>query len=1013
MRRCAVERSILIFVNTTALVGKTIAHYEVFEHLGSGGMGAVYGARDTRLGRIVALKVLPEAVSKDPEHLGRLKREARALAAASHPNIATIYGIEDEDPSTCFLVLERVEGESLADRIRRGPIPLDESLRICGSIALALKAAHDQGIVHRDLKPGNVMISSSGMVKVLDFGIARLIQDPSASDASNERTRTALTEVGRVIGTPGYMSPEQIRAVEQDVRTDVFAFGCVLYEALAGTPAFQGATSAETMGAVLYKEPDWLALPSETVPARQLLRRCLEKDPDRRPRDMGAVGAEVEALRRGEAAGAAAPVDEEGPKRHNLPAQLTSFVGRNREITECAQQLEQSRLVTLTGMGGSGKSRLMLRVAESVRNRYPDGIWLVDLAAFSDPARATATLAGALGLREVPGESLARTIAAHLRERRALLLFDNCEHMLAPIAEQIAALLRACPAVTVLATSREALRTAGEQSYPVLPLGLPDARIVDATTAAASEAVRLFVERAQQVRPNFALDAQSTPIVVEICRRLDGIPLALELAAARMKLLSPTEIRSRLEDRFRLLRGGSPAALSRHQTLRATIQWSYDHLTADEQELLRGLSVFAGGWNLEAASAVGGVGRDEFAVLDLLSALAEKSLVIVDRLRAAESRYHFLETVRQYALERLTEAGEETVWRSRHLDHMLAFVERTEPELVGPDQEVWFKRLEAEHENILSALRWCAHAEGGVGKGLRLGGALWRFWWFGGDFSLGLHCLETVLDRDRADAGAATPERAQALYAAAQMARELGNLPHARNLFQQSLEVAEALGDLSRIARAYNGLGNTAEYAGDYASARAYHEKALGISRALKNERAVAIDLHNLGIVLMIQKEHKSAEPLYEEALAIFRKIGDVNSVQSTVTNLAMVAAQTGQFAAARAYFEESFRLAEELPSQTLSADSLESFAFLAVEVGAMELAARILGTADAVRHATGYAPSVENRATIDATLSRIRAALGESRYTELDREGRATSFEAAVQSVRSWLAGAGSEARV
>jgi non-specific serine/threonine protein kinase len=995
----------------SGLIGKTIAHYEVLEHLGSGGMGAVYGARDTRLGRTVALKVLPEGVSRDPEHLRRFKREARALAAVNHPNIATIYEIDDADSTTCFLVLERVEGESLADRIRRGPIPIQESLRICRAIALALKAAHDKGIVHRDLKPGNVMVSDAGAVKVLDFGIARLIREPAGSGRSEDRTQTAITEEGRIIGTPAYMSPEQIRAAEQDARTDVFAFGCVLYEALTGVQAFQGATSPEIMASVLHKEPYWMALPDGTPPrARELLRRCLEKDPERRHGDMGAVREELDALLQGRGGEPAAAGAEDGAKRHNLPVQLTSFVGRVREITECAKQLEQSRLVTLTGMGGCGKSRLMLRIAEGVANHYPDGVWLVDLAAFSDPSRASATLAAALGLREVPGESLSRTIVTHLREQEALLLFDNCEHMIAPIAEQIALLLRECPKLKVLATSREALRTAGEQSYPVPPLALPNARIVDAKAAGAFEAVRLFVERARQVRPSFALDAASTPTVVDICRQLDGIPLALELAAARMKLLSPTEIRSRLEDRFRLLTAGSQAAPSRHQTLRTTIQWSYDHLTADEQKLLRGLSVFAGGWTLEAASAVGGIGRDEFEVLDLLSALAEKSLVVVDRAPTEASRYRFLETVRQYALEKLVEAGEEEAWRSRHLNSVLAFVERAEPELIGPNQEAWFKRLEAEHENILTALRWCARDEDGAQKGLRMGGALWRFWWFGGHFSLGLGCLKAALEQDRA--GAATPERAQALYAAAQMARELGDLAQARDLFQRSLDVAETLGDLSRIARAYNGLGNTAEYAGDYASARAYHEKSLGISRALKNERAVAIDLHNLGIVLMIQREYGSAGPLFEEALAIFRKIGDVNGAQATVTNLATIATQTRQFAAAREYFAESFRLAEELPSQTLSADSLESFAVLAVEVGALVLAARILGTAEAVRLATGYAPSVENRDTIDATLSKIRAALGESRHAELDREGRSTSFEDAVHSVRSWLADAGSEAK-
>ena len=989
------------------LVGKTVGHYEVFENLGAGGMGLVYGARDTRLGRPVAIKVLPDEVAKDTVHLHRLKREARALAAVNHPNIAAIYGIEDDDPSGCFLVLERVDGETLAARLKRGPLPLVDALRIGHSIAAALQAAHEKGIVHRDLKPANVMVSASGVVKVLDFGIARLVPAGSSGDRPSDETVTALTQPGRVIGTPAYMSPEQIRGAEQDERTDIFAFGCVLYESLAGTRAFRGATPHEVMASVLFTEPNWHALPGGTPPpVRALLARCLEKDASARYRDMGDVREMVEALIEGRSVESVpASRTEPDAKRHNLPVQLTSFVGRSLEIAECTHRLSQGRLLTLTGVGGSGKSRLMLQVAEGLIDRYPGGIWFVDLSAFSDPTRAAATLAAALGLRQAPGESLSQTVTTYLRERSALVLFDNCEHLLAPMAEQIRALLRECPHLRILATSREALHIDGERTYTVPPLSLPDARRGDPESAGASEAVRLFVDRARLVRPGFELDDQSAPIVAEICRRLDGIPLALELAAARMKLLSAAEIHTRLEDRFRLLGGGTRSAVSRHQTLRATIQWSYDHLTAGEQGLLRGLSVFAGGWTLEAATALGGDGRDEVETLDLLTALAEKSLVLIDSASAAGSRYRFLETVRQYALETLREAAEEKRWRNAHLNYMLALVERAEPELIGPHQEAWFKQLDVEHENILSAMGWCEHADEGAAKALRMGGALWRFWWFGGHFALGLATLRTALDRD--GTAAATPERAQALYAAAQMAREMGDHGQARDLFHQSLDVATALGDPSRIARAYNGLGNTAEYAGDYASARKYHEMALALSRQLGNKRAVAIDLHNLGIVLMIQKEFDAARPMFEEGLEVFRGIGDVNSVQATVTHLATIAAQTKQFPAACRYFAESFQLAEELPSQPLTADSLESFAVMAVEMGATELAATILGTAGAVREKTAYALSVETKIVLEATHARIRSQLGEARQAALDAEGRGMTFEAAVRLVRDWLADA------
>ncbi len=989
-----------------ALLGKTLVHYEVLERLGSGGMGVVYGARDTKLGRTVALKMLPEALAKSPEHLQRFEREARVLATLNHPNIGIIYGIEHQTPTTPMLVLERVDGETLASRIRRGPIPLLEALEICRAIAHALEAAHERGVLHRDLKPSNVMVSSSGVVKVLDFGLARWVPPTSAGGHPDDTvTQTALTRSGAVIGTPAYMSPEQIRAAEQDERADIFAFGCVLYECVTGLPAFQGATAVEVMAAVLHREPDWFALPGQTpLKIRELLQRCLQKDSQRRLRAIADAREEVEAVLGGRYTGAATDSGESAPRRHNLPLQLTSFIGRRLEIADCVRRLGQGRLVTLTGVGGCGKSRLMLRVAEGLIDRYPDGVWLVDLAPISDPMRAIAMLAAALCLRQVSGETLMQTVTAHLRDRKALVLFDNCEHMLSSVAEQVGALMLGCHHLQILATSREALHIEGEQSYPVAPLSLPDpARSVDADTAGRSEAVRLFVERANLVRPGFALDEQTTPAVVEICRRLDGIPLALELAAARMKILAVSEVRTRLQDRFRLLTGGSRTALSRHQTLRATIQWSYDHLTTDEQRLLRGLAVFAGGWTLEAAAAVGGAQLDEFAVMDLLSALTEKSLVNVDWAPTTESRYRFLETVRQYALEKLHDAHELETWRNNHLRYMLGLVERAEPELIGPNQDSWFHRLETEHENLLAALAWCGNAEGGTELGLRMTGSLWRFWWYGGHFSLGLASFQKALHQDQG--AAPTRERAQALYGAAQMVRELGDLPLARDMFHQSLEVARALGDPARIARAYNGLGNTAEYAGDYDAARTYHEMSLALSRQIGHERGVAIDLHNLGIVLMIQKDYAGAVPLYEEALAIFKSIGDVNGAQATVTNLATIATRTGQFPAAREYFAESFRLAEELPSQTLSADSLECFAELAVEIRETELAARILGTAEAVRRATGYALSVENRGLIETMLSRIRGELGESRHAALDTEGRAMTFEAAVQSVQDWLA--------
>ena len=985
------------------LVGTTLAHYRILEVLGARGAGMVYSARDTKLDRNVALKLLPEAVTNDPDGLRRFRREATLLASLNHPNIGRIYGLEEPAAGTPFLVLEPLDGESLASHLEGGPVPLDESLQIARSIALALEASHERGIVHRDLRPGNVMLSASGTVKLLDFGVARSMHRPAASRTDSDRSGTvAYTEAYHDPNgaTPAYMPPEQIRSGDVDERTDVFAFGCVLFELITGARAFPGAGAVEEAAAVLGREPDWSALPTSTPEGLlDLLRYCLEKDPDRRLREMAGARYVIEALLAGPPAARPARV-ESLPKRHNLPNPTSTFVGRRREVAVCNRLLEQGRLVTLTGIGGCGKSRLMLHVAEASVARHPDGVWFVDLAPFSNPSRIIGALAATLGLREAPGESLEHAVTAHLREMAALILFDNCEHMLGAVAEQVAALLRECTSLKILTTSREPLHIGGEQVYPVAPLSLPE-QGADFEAIGRSESVRLFVERAALVRQDFALDAETAPVVSEICRRLDGIALAIELAAARTRMLTIGEILARLDHRFHILTGGSRTGLPRHQTLQATIQWSHDLLSVDEQRLFRALAVFAGGWSLDGVAAIL---AGEVDVIDHLTALAEKSLINVEGTGTTEYRYRFLETVRQYALERLEESGETALWRDGHLRFMLNLVERAEPELIGPDQEVWFEQLEIESENILSALDWCEQAEGGAGLALRMTGSLWRYWWFGSRFTLGRNVTRKALALDYA--AKPTPERAQAFYAAAQMARELGQYSEARDLFLQSLEVALILEDPARIARAYNGLGNTAEYAGDYAAARSYHEQSLALSRRIGNRRGVAIDLHNIGVVLMIQKNFEEAAPHYEEALSIFREVGDVNGEQAAVTSLADIATGSGMFAKARDYFAESFRLAEALPGQTLTADSLESFALLANRMGSPDLAAKVLGTADAVRQATGYTLSVENRGVVEEARAEARALLGQDRYAASDAEGRAMSLEEAVRSVRDWLAG-------
>src|SRR5579884_1260938 len=486
---------------------------------------------------------------------------------------------------------------------------------------------------------------------------------------------------------------------------------------------------------------------------------------------------------------------------HNLPVQLTSFIGREKEMEEIKRLLSTAHLLTLTGSGGCGKTRLALQVAADRVEEYADGVWLVELAAIADLGLVPQTVAVALGVSEEPNRPLGETLANYLRPKSLLLVLDNCEHLLTACAQLADTLLRTCPKVRILASSREGLGLLGEALYHVPSLSLPDEkRLPTLEQLSQYEAVRLFVERAVLSRPDFAVTAQNAASVVQICSRLDGIPLAIELAAARARALAVEQLAQRLDDRFRLLTGGSRTALPRQQTLRATIDWSYDLLSQAERTLLRRLSVFLGGWTLEAAEAVcadashappraAAMGAGEHAaapleagsrenaggpvaaeaVLDLLSRLVDKSLVLVEESAEAEARYRLLETVRQYSRDRLMESEEARDLRCRHRDWFLTLAEGAERRLRGPDQVAWLNRLAQEHDNLRMALEWCrAEEDAGAEAGLRLAGALWRFWRVRGYLSEGRERLEAALAQ--ASASERTAQRAKALYGLAALA---------------------------------------------------------------------------------------------------------------------------------------------------------------------------------------------------------------------------------------------------
>jgi non-specific serine/threonine protein kinase len=602
--------------------------------------------------------------------------------------------------------------------------------------------------------------------------------------------------------------------------------------------------------------------------------------------------------------------------RTNLPELLTSFVGRERELAEIRGLLPTLRLLTLTGAGGIGKTRLAHQAGVEMLDAYRDGVWFVDLAPLADAALVPSALAQVLGVNEAPAQSLPEALCSALRTSETLLILDNCEHVLDGCVRLIAALLRETAALTVIATSREPLRLPGERAYPVGPLPLPDPK-ADGRTIAGADAVRLFVERARQRRPSFDLQAKQARAVAEICVRLDGIPLAVELAAARVAVLPVEQIVRLLGQRFRLLTGGS-RALPRQQTLRALIDWSYELLDDAEKALFARLAVFSGGWSLDAASEVcscESIAKDD--VVYVLIGLVEQSLVVADE---DGDRYRMLETIREYAREKLAIGGDADAVRERHCDYFLAFAVHAEAHLAGPEQATWLQRLENEHDNLRSALEHCLVA-GSASAALRLCGALHWFWIMRGYRAEGLDWCVRALASDGIDER--TSERAMALHAAGILAYHLGDLPSARAHHEDSLAIARDLSDRSGIARATIPLGNLRLRQGDLAAAHALCEEALAMSRNLADPRLTLQALTGMGNVAAAKGEYPTAQSLYEESLAIAREWADRVRIAMLLNNLGYLAFQQGQYSAARARHEESLairrdsRIRAESPSRS------------------------------------------------------------------------------------------------
>jgi len=665
----------------------------------------------------------------------------------------------------------------------------------------------------------------------------------------------------------------------------------------------------------------------------------------------------------------------------NLPQQLNRFIGREAEIRQLAALLHPhapegasspTRLLTLLGTGGAGKTRLSLQIGAELLEEYTDGVWQVELAALTEPALLPQTVATAMEVRGDRNRSVMEMLLEHLKSRTLLLLLDNCEHLLDACARFAESLLRACPHVKILATSREGLNIAGERVHRVASLSLPDVRqlltadrvkpyeslLLTADCVTQYEAPLLFMERAVQVKESFVLTDDMAPTLALLCHRLDGIPLAIELAAVRMRSLAIPDIYNRLDQRFRLLTGGGRTALPRQQTLRALIDWSYDLLSGSERLLLARLSVFSGGWTLAQAETVSADDRiEEWEVLDLLSGLVDKSLVLAEESQGAV-RYRMLETISQYGAEKLREGGEETALRTRHRDCYLALTEEARANLNGPEQANLLETLEAEHNNLRQALVFCLQEPGGPAIGLRIAGALSQFWSIRGHFAEARRRFDALLAHPEAQAR--TLARALALngsgilaynqgdYAAARtlieeslsirkelqdtvgvsrslsnlglIARELGEYARAHALYEESMVGLRAMGDKLGIAICLFNQGRNAHDRSDYALARSIHQEGLAIWKEIGDKSGIALALNGLGIVVFDEGDNVFARALYEETLEIQRELKDGIGISNCLNNLGTIASAEGEYALARAHFEESLAIKRELGDRQGSA---------------------------------------------------------------------------------------------
>lgn len=966
--------------------GQQLGNYRLIRLLGQGGFADVYLGEHIHLKSHAALKILHISLS-DEEQTAFLK-EAKMLVLLTHPHIIRIldFAIADNVP---FMVTEFAPNGNLREHHPTGSrLPLETINTYVQQVSAALQYSHDHELVHCDIKPENMLLDRHFKIVLSDFGLSVMTSQQHSSYSTHDMAQ----RVERVAGTTLYLAPEQLHGHPQ-AASDQYALGIVVYEWLCGRPPFQG-SPLEIALQHLSIPPPLLREQAPDIPAEieKVVQRALAKGPEQRFVRVQDFAAALEQIIQG---GSTSPPSFPSTELHagselfkisvkaepiwRVPTFFTPLIGREQDIAVIITLLRKSevRLLTLIGTGGIGKTRLAYEVALKMRTDFVDGVCYVQLALVSDPRLVVSTIAQELDIRILGVQPIFEQVKLWLTNKHLLLILDNFEQAItaAPLLEDM---LAACPLLKIVVTSRAVLHLQAEHEYPVSPLSLPDLKqlpTIDEISQYA--AIALFLQRAQAAMHTFQITTSNLRAIAEICIQLDGLPLAIELAAARVKLLPPYDLLARLSQRFEILTSGIRTLPVRQQTLRNTLKWSYDLLNTREQRLFRRLSVFVGNLTIAAVEAVCYETPQEAAsALDEISSLFDKSLLLQTE-QEGEARIVMLLTVREYGLECLWESNEAEQIQRAHARYFLAMAEEAEPRYFGAQATAVLDKLEREYENLQASLHWLAKS-GEMEMALRLGGALWWFWYARGHLREGRQLMDLLLSSSE---GVAASVRAKALISVGWFAYQQKDFVRAETQLNESLELYRSLGDRQQSATSLYRLGQVAWAKGELSALQLLAEEALKLYYELGTKDGIADTMLLLSHAATERSDYARARELAEQAATIFREIGDQWAISYTLADLARVVLLQGDSETAQTLIDESFALSIELGYMGNTASCLEYLAEAVATQDQLSWAALLCSAAEHLRDIIDIPLVSTQRADYEHLVDAVRSKLGEEAF--------------------------------